>query len=125
MRLCVGSSREQGRRSPLLTGSMSYPDERIPQLEAKIDEMKAHMNQNRAEMEEMRDKLKAAEKAAARAALGLDGDAASKRTIGELEEQVRELLSALQEAQDGVAELMVLRPKLAEAEKKLREAQQE
>ena len=41
--------------------------------------------------------------------------------IEELEGQVAELLAALQEAQDGVAELMILRPKLAAAEKKLKE----
>ena len=73
------------------------------------------------ELEEMRDKLKEAERSAARAVLGLDGDAASKKVIEELEGQVAELLAALQEAQDGVAELMILRPKLAAAEKKLKE----
>ena len=68
-------------------------------------------------MEDMSEQLDAAKAAAAEAAL-VGGDEGAQEVIRELRGQVSELLSALEQVQGGaVAELMTLRPRIAEMER--------
>ena len=51
-----------------------------------------------------------------------DGDEAAQEAIGELKAQIADLMTALQDAQAGAAELMELRPKLAAFERQQADA---